>query len=84
VEAPALPDEAADEEEGAEVIDLMALVRRRLGERSRGPRRARKRGRAGLEEAPKRELLEQARELGIAGRSRMSRGQLLASLRRVR
>ena len=93
VQAPA--PVAPEEPESGEVIDLMALLKRRLGEpaaRSEGPRRkpARRKqpARAGaqareLEQATKQELYERAQQLDIPGRSRMTRDELLASLRRA-
>src|SRR5690606_22514406 len=131
VEAPA--DAEPEEPEAGEVIDLMALLKRRLGGASRdgaarpareggkrstragddreGPARAAGDGearepaarerrprrkpaprkqpaRAGraareLEGATKQELYERAQALDIPGRSRMSRDELLASLRRA-
>lgn len=86
--------EAAEDEEegGAQVVDLMALLRQRMEEaperRRAGPRKVRPRaGKAGerdaLEEASRQELYERARALGIPGRSKMKREELLDSLRRA-
>lgn len=87
--------EAAEDEEeegGAQVVDLMALLKRRMAEtpeRQRaGPRKVRGRGEKAeephaLEEASRQELYERARALGIPGRSKMKREELLDSLRRA-
>lgn len=81
VEAPAAPD---DEEGGAEVVDLMALLRERMREPRRSPRRSSRRAqRDELADATKEALYERARELGIPGRSKMSRDELLASIRKA-
>lgn len=76
VEAPAR--EAAP----TEGVDLMTLIRQSLGatepgeRRARRPARAPRRGRA----RTKRELLERARQLGVRGRSAMSKEQLLEAI----
>lgn len=86
VEAPEETEEESDET--AEVIDLMALLKRRMREKPRRGGEA-KRGRRGgerndgLESASKQELYRRARDHDIAGRSKMSREELLESLRRV-
>jgi DNA end-binding protein Ku len=80
-------------EEGAEVVDLLALLKERLrasGGRRAAPQRAR-RTRGGSasarrtgerkDEPSKQELLAQARRLEIPGRSRMSRAELARAVR---
>lgn len=81
VEAPEATAET--EEAGAQVLDLMALLKQRM----RGPSTTRSARRGApsdtLEEATKQALYERARDLDIPGRSRMSRDELLASIRRA-
>jgi DNA end-binding protein Ku len=82
----------AEEPEGGELIDLMALLKRRLGaKRAAAKPAAKRKGARGssraqsadLARASKQQLLEQARALDIPGRSRMTRAQLIRSLRRA-
>lgn len=77
--------EDSGESSGANVVDLMALIKRRMGgEPARKPAKAAgKRKTDELEDASKDVLLERARALDIPGRSKMNRKQLLASLRRA-
>jgi DNA end-binding protein Ku len=99
IEAPeeAAAPEAA-EDGGATVVDLMALIKRRMSDApsarrpakrataatgGRKSRRARPTGSPELEDATVEELRERARKLDIPGRSKMSRKQLLTSLRRA-
>jgi DNA end-binding protein Ku len=84
-----------DEESGADVIDIMTVLRERMGA-ARGPVRAQpERGgrseRAAASRADddelagksKKELYEQAQKLKLPGRSSMSREQLIAALRKA-
>ncbi|HEX5046105.1 MAG TPA: Ku protein [Gammaproteobacteria bacterium] len=75
---------AEDEEGTADVIDIMSVLKQRMGE-PRGPARAqpaRQPQRADeLEASSKKELYERAQALGIPNRSRMSRDELIAALR---
>jgi DNA end-binding protein Ku len=82
-----------DEEGGADVIDIMSVLRERMGA-ARGPARAqpaRPMGRAasrtenddGLADKSKKDLYERAKKLGVPGRSSMSREQLVAALRKA-
>jgi DNA end-binding protein Ku len=82
-----------DEEGGADVIDIMSVLRERMGA-ARGPARARPapaRERAasrmenddGLADKSKKDLYERAKKLGVPGRSSMSREQLVAALRKA-
>ena len=83
------PSDAADEDEGgAEVIDLMEVLKRSLQgkEPAAGPRRA---GRAAprgasadLEDLSKTELYERAQALEIPGRSGMTKPQLIRAIRK--
>lgn len=66
------------EDEGAEVIDLMAVMRERLGVAGSGS------GGQDLAELPKNALYERAKELDIAGRSSMSKSELVAAIRKAR
>lgn len=66
------------EDEGAEIIDLMAVMRDRLGLAASGGNRH------GLEKLSKTALYERAKELGIAGRSSMSKDELVAAIRTAR
>jgi DNA end-binding protein Ku len=83
-------DEAPDEDESAEVIDLMQILKQSLREKpsprasaGRGGKRGRGRGGA-LGGRSKDELYTRARELGIPGRSRMSKAELIAAIRAAR
>jgi DNA end-binding protein Ku len=92
----------SDEEESADVIDIMAVLKERMGA-ARMPARAAP-ARAGhaapqraSERAPparaarqdalagqsKKQLLEQAKKVGLRGRSSMSRDELIAALRKA-
>jgi DNA end-binding protein Ku len=90
-------DEAAreDEEESAEIIDIMAMLKERMGGTTRKPARAEsargsERASAGraarhdaLEGKSKKELYEQAKKVGVPGRSAMSREELITALRKA-
>jgi DNA end-binding protein Ku len=69
-----------DAEESAEIIDIMAVLRERMGGAARKPARA---AEPGLEDKSKKELYERAKELGLEGRSSMSREELIAALRKA-
>jgi DNA end-binding protein Ku len=71
---------AEDEDTSAEVIDIMAVLKERIGAGERKPARA-----AGdaLEGKSKKELYEQAKKFGLPGRSAMSREELIAALRKA-
>jgi DNA end-binding protein Ku len=79
-----------DEDGGAEVIDIMSVLRERMGA-ARGPARAqparapaaRVQGDDALAGKSKKELYEQAKKLDLPGRSSMSREELLAALRKA-
>ncbi|HUQ51818.1 MAG TPA: Ku protein [Gammaproteobacteria bacterium] len=84
---------ADDEEEGADIIDIMTVLRERMGA-ARGPARdpgksakagaeppAREHGDDALAGKSKKELYEQAQKLKLPGRSAMSRDELIAALR---
>lgn len=82
--------EEVEAEEGAEVIDLMQVLKRSLeagpeGARRRGPRRApaRRAGEGELEAQSKTELYERAKALDIEGRSSMNKAELIAAIRRA-
>ncbi len=84
----AAPAELVEEEERGEVIDLMEVLKRSLRPPEPGPRRSRRgdarrapRGRD-LREMSKAELYDYARELDIAGRSGMTKEQLIRALRK--
>jgi DNA end-binding protein Ku len=92
VEAPVTDqDGEAGEEGGTDVIDLMAVLKQRLARASAGERSGNgKRARGGdttdgsdLEDETKEELYERAKNLDIPGRSRMTREELIESLRRA-
>jgi DNA end-binding protein Ku len=84
-----------DEEASADVIDIMAVLKERMGGAARKPARAqpaRAAERASARHTPehdaladksKKELYEQATKLGVAGRSSMSRAELIAALRKA-
>jgi len=78
---------AEEEEEEAEVIDLMEVLKRRLQPEEREPAPAR-RERTGksrrddeLEGRSKAELYERAKALGVPGRSKMDKDELVRALR---
>ena len=86
----------ADEDESAEVIDIMAVLKARMGGAARKPARAqpasererrapptRAAGHEALDDKSKKELYEQAKKLGVTGRSSMSREELIAALRKA-
>jgi DNA end-binding protein Ku len=85
----------ADEEESAEVIDIMAVLKERMGGAARKPARAqpasrrerapasRAAGHESLADKRKKELYEQAKKLDLPGRSSMSRDELIAALRKA-
>jgi hypothetical protein len=64
------------------ISKLPAEVRRDLGRE--GAKGARRRGKSGhaLTERNRSQLNERARELGIAGRSKMGKGELIEAIRR--
>jgi DNA end-binding protein Ku len=79
---------AEDEETSAEVIDIMAVLKERIGAVERKPARAqREQARRAvsetLENKSKKELYEQAKKFGVPGRSAMSREELIAALRKA-
>ena len=83
-----------DEETSADIIDIMAVLKQRMGaarpsERAgpaRAPQRApaaRASGADALAGKSKKELYEQAKKLALPGRSAMSREQLIAALQKA-
>jgi DNA end-binding protein Ku len=79
---------AEDEDTSADVIDIMAVLKERIGAVERKPARAqREQARRAvtdtLENKSKKELYEQAKKFGVPGRSAMSREELLAALRKA-
>lgn len=96
VEAPAGAEEDEGEEgEGADIIDLMEVIKRNLGggtgggaaapRKSKPARRAaassRRKGEKDLEGLSKDELYERAQRADVPGRSGMSKGELIRALR---
>lgn len=77
VRAPEFEEEA---EEGGEVVDLMQVLKERLGAAAARPASA-ARGAAETTEPSKEELYERARRLGIRGRSKMSKEELAEAVR---
>lgn len=83
-----------DDENGADIIDIMAVLRQRMGA-SRAPARAEQaraadrkpttdaQGEDALAGKSKKELYEQAQNLKLPGRSSMSREELVAALRKA-
>jgi DNA end-binding protein Ku len=83
-----------DEEEAADVIDIMTVLKERMGARrmparaeaapatERAPPRA-TRQQEPLADKSKKELYEEAKKLGVPGRSSMSRDELIAALRKA-
>jgi DNA end-binding protein Ku len=85
---------AEDEPESADIIDIMAVLKERMGGAARKPPRAqpdraaerpasRARGGDALADMSKKELYEQAKKVGVPGRSGMSREELIAALRKA-
>jgi DNA end-binding protein Ku len=86
---------AEDDSDSADVIDIMAVLKERMGGAARKPARAEASGGAGRASArrsdgddpfadkSKKELYEQAKKLGVPGRSGMSRDELIAALRKA-
>ncbi|HSC15339.1 MAG TPA: Ku protein [Gammaproteobacteria bacterium] len=86
---------AEDDEETADVIDIMAVLKERMGGAERKPARAqgartserpaatRAAGDDALADMSKKELYERAQKLGLPGRSGMSREALIAALRKA-
>jgi DNA end-binding protein Ku len=84
-----------DEETSADVIDIMAVLKERMGGAVRKPARAQPpraaeraavrdtHGNDSLAEKTKKELYQQATKIGLAGRSSMSREELIAALRKA-
>jgi DNA end-binding protein Ku len=70
-----------DDEESADIIDIMAVLKERMGGAARKPARAA--GHDALEGKSKKELYEQAKKIGLEGRSAMSREELIAALRKA-
>jgi len=81
---------AEDEESGADIIDIMSVLRERMGG-GRAPARAEParappasaRGDDPLAGKSKTDLYEQAKKLDLPGRSAMSREELIAALRKA-
>jgi DNA end-binding protein Ku len=94
VEAPV--ERRPDEDDDGEVIDLMEVLKRSLrppepgprrseGQRLAAPERNRRRGPRGhqdLRAMTRAQLYERAQELGIPGRSGMTKEQLIRALRK--
>jgi DNA end-binding protein Ku len=88
---------AEDEQESADVIDIMAVLKERMSGAARKPARAqsarteparerpasRAAGGDALEGKSKKELYEQAKRVDLPGRSAMSREELIAALRKA-
>jgi DNA end-binding protein Ku len=84
-----------DEQESADVIDIMAVLKQRMGGAERKPARAqgaatperpaatRSGGDDALADLSKKELYERAKKLDLPGRSGMSREALIAALRKA-
>lgn len=83
------PEQVEQDEEGGEIIDLVEVLRKSLGgaeaqdRARRGTGKAKKKRTPNGNEPSKEELYERARELGVEGRSRMSKRELLAAVRRA-
>src|SRR5690606_35648655 len=82
-----------DEEESAEVIDIMAVLKERVAGEGRRPAaratgaRARERGGAkaadDLERKSKKELYEEAQKLSVPNRSKLTKEELIAAIRKA-
>lgn len=85
-------EEPEEEQETAEIVDLMAILKESLGKKAgqgkatageterRMPRGGAER--SALQDRSKNELYERAKELNIPGRSNMTREQLIAAIRK--
>jgi DNA end-binding protein Ku len=72
----------AGEGEGGEVVDLLEALRRSLGQQGQKPAR-KSAGKGGtLEKRTKAELMKQAQKMDIAGRSSMSKEELISAIRK--
>ena len=82
-----IAEEPAGDEEGlGEVIDIMNVLKERMGA-SRGPAQARAmrpKSDDSLEASSKKDLYERAQELDLPNRSRMSKDELIAAIRAAR
>ena len=65
----------------AEVVDIRALLERRLGTSRKRPRAKGRPEASRLDEASKDELYEHAQKLDIPGRSKMTKEELVAAIR---
>lgn len=76
-------DTESSEPESAEIIDLMQVLKERMQEDEEGDGRSRRGPAAAgkLENRSKAELYERAKSLDIAGRSSMSKEELIAAIR---
>lgn len=79
-EAAEAAEAAGDDDAGGEVVDLMKVLKERLGAR-RAPKASQRGNGAALKERTKSELYEQAQELDIPGRSSMSKAELIRAIR---
>ncbi len=82
------PTVEAEEEDGADVIDLMEVLKRSLAGETGGraaPRRAPRKGAAPeqLRELTKEELYERAKALDVPGRSSMTKAELVEAVARA-
>ena len=79
----AAPGAAPEEEEeaGGEVIDLMQLLKERVGRASKAP--ARRAASSDLNDLSKQALLDRAKDLRIAGRSKMGKRELIDAIRKA-
>jgi DNA end-binding protein Ku len=76
------PAPAETEAAGADVVDLMELIKRRMGVAANGSQRG-GRKQDELRDASKQELLERAKKLGIEGRSRMTKPELARAIQKA-
>ena len=79
-------DVASGERESAEIIDLMQILKERMGAKKTPTATSRSEegttaGRGALERRTKAELYERAKALGISGRSSMSKQALISAIR---
>lgn len=83
VERPAATEESDDEDEGGEVIDLVAALRKSLGKeavKARPKRSKSSKSSEDLSKLTKDELYERAQRQDIPGRSSMSKAELIKAL----
>ena len=80
-------EDADEETAGADVVDLLKILKQRISERTRltsaAAEQATASADAALEDLPKEELYQRAQVLDIAGRSKMGKKKLAEAIRKA-